>query len=328
MPLIEKSSYRYKGLLFNEHLETIVPALIRKVNYPGAKRSRMRIMDGDFLDIDFYEADNDRAVIISHGLEGSSQRSYVLAMARVFYRHGWDVAAWNFRGCSEEMNRKPWFYHSGATNDLHQVISIARKRNAYRQILLVGFSLGGNLTLKYLGENIYKVPDEIIGAVTFSVPLDLAGSSMKISQAANRLYSNRFLRMLKKKTLQKNGKEIDKYLEDQLRAIKTLREFDEHFTAPLHGFKNAAHYYYVCSSLRYLSEIKLPVLIVNAHNDPFLSQECLPFELCRSLENVYLEVPERGGHMGFAGQKKNGYGWMEQRALTFARQILDKIKNE
>ncbi len=322
MPLIKESTYKYKGLLFNEHLETIFPALMRNVRYPGSKRLRMRIMDGDFLDMDWYAGGNKKLVIISHGLEGSSQRSYVLGMARAFFRNSWDVMAWNFRACSPEMNRKPWYYHSGSTNDLHQIISIAKSKGDYDSIVLVGFSLGGNLTLKYLGEKIYSLPNELIGAVTFSVPIDLAGSSDKISDAANRLYSNRFLRMLKRKVQLKTAQAGKQESDNKLRAIKTLRDFDEKYTAPIHGFRNAAHYYHACNSLQFLKNIRVPTLIVNAKNDPFLSLSCLPTELCEKLSYVYLETPERGGHMGFSGQKQEGLSWMEQRALAFVEQTI------
>jgi predicted alpha/beta-fold hydrolase len=300
--------------LFNAHLETIFPALTRRVNSITYHRERIKTPDQDFLDIDWVKNKSEKLVIISHGLEGNSSRAYMRGMAKAFVDQGYDALAWNYRGCSDEMNAQKRFYHSGATDDLDTVIQYAVDQKTYSEIYLIGFSLGGNITLKYLGE---QKPDAIIRkAVAFSVPLNLHTSCEKIQMPANWMYHNRFLKSLKKKIKQKAArmKEIDIARIDRL---KTLREFDDAYTAPLHGFKDAVQYYTECSSIRFVKNITIPTLIVNAKNDPFLSGDCYPFELLKDHPFVTFESPERGGHVGFSRLGKNGLYWSEARAIAF-----------
>lgn len=276
-------------------------------------RERIDTPDDDFLDLDWLRRGSDRVVIISHGLEGNSSRAYIKGMAKALFANGYDVVAWNFRGCSEEMNRQLRFYHSGATDDLHTVVKHVIEKK-YKSISFVGFSLGGNLTLKYLGEcDQHPLIDK---AAVFSVPLDLRTSCEKISLPSNRVYSNRFLRSLKTKILRKS--QFHRELETtNLERIKTLAEFDDMYTAPLHGFDNAIDYYDKCSSLNFLRSIKRPTLIVNTLNDPFLSAECFPRVLTKDHPFVRLQILSRGGHVGFAQFNKNGLYWSEQRAVSF-----------
>lgn len=251
-------------------------------------------------------------MIISHGLEGNSERAYVRGMARAGHQNGFDVLAWNFRGCSGEVNRQLRFYHSGATDDLDVIVKHARK--SYQEIYLVGFSLGGNLTLKYLGEG--KVPVEVKRAAVFSVPLNLGTSCDKIAEPSNWIYQRRFLKSLALKVIQKSPyhKELDV---KGIQLLKTLRDFDDRYTAPLHGFNNAAHYYEKCSSIFFIDHIQIPTLIVNAANDPFLSKDCYPTEQVKGHAYVTFESPGFGGHVGFSQFSKNGLYWSEERALKF-----------
>jgi len=300
--------------LFGSHLETIYPAVMRRVPTLPYIRERISTVDDDFLDLDWLIKDSDKAVIISHGLEGNSHRPYVRGMAKALHDQGFDIVAWNFRGCSEEINRQLRFYHSGATDDLHTVVRHVTENKNYQIVYLIGFSLGGNITLKYLGER--PVTDLIKKAAVFSVPMDLKTSCEKISMPANRIYSNRFIKSLKKKILLKSGfhKELDI---SKLQGIKSLQEFDDAYTAPLHGFKDANDYYEQCSSLRFVRNIKTPTLIVNTLNDPFLSEECFPAALLESHPFIKLQILSRGGHVGFTQFNKNGLYWSEQRALEF-----------
>ncbi|MEX1238649.1 MAG: alpha/beta fold hydrolase [Cyclobacteriaceae bacterium] len=300
--------------LFGSHLETIYPALLRRVSLAPYTRERITTPDDDFLDLDWLESDSEKVVIISHGLEGNSSRPYIKGMAKALHAAGFNVVAWNLRGCSEEINRQLRFYHSGATDDLHTLVTHLCEKKHYKKIFLVGFSLGGNVTLKYLGERV--VPDVIKKAVVFSVPLDLKTSCERISRPVNRLYSNRFLRSLKGKILAKSRfrKELDI---SKLQRIKTLVEFDDCYTAPLHGFKDAKDYYEKCSSIRFVRDIKTPSLIINTLNDPFLSPECFPKTLLQDHPYVKLQILSRGGHVGFTQFNKNGLYWSEQRALEF-----------
>jgi predicted alpha/beta-fold hydrolase len=305
--------------LFSPHLETIYPAILRKVLLQPFVRERIPTPDNDFLDLDWLRQGSDKLVILSHGLEGNSQRAYIKGMAKVFFADGYDVLAWNYRGCSEEMNRQLRFYHSGATDDLNVVIDHAIDNKKYTSVFLVGFSLGGNITLKFLGE---KEPrTEIKKAVAISVPMDLKTSCEKISRPSNWIYSYRFLKSLKAKVMQKAsrmpGLDVSK-----IDRVKTLMQFDDRYTAPLHGFDSAVDYYTRCSSIHFLKNIKTPALIINTLNDPFLSKECFPSEALKDHSYVTLEILLRGGHVGFTQFNKNGLYWSEQRALDFINSAI------
>lgn len=304
--------YTPPGILFNRHLETIYPSLLRSVKLQPGERERITTPDDDFLDLDWYRQEAKRCVIISHGLEGNSTRSYILGMAKAFFQSGYDVLTWNYRGCGEEMNRQLRFYHSGATDDLRTVVSHVQLR--YKEIYLIGFSLGGNITLKYLGEG--SVPEEIKKAVAISVPLNLHTSCLVISQPSNWIYTQRFLRSLTKKVKAK-PKLKDVLDLAKLGTIRNLMEFDDHFTGPLHGFRDAIDYYTQCSSIHFLAGISTPTLIVNAQNDPFLSPDCYPINIEKQNPNIIFESPANGGHVGFSLFNKNGLYWSEMRALSF-----------
>ncbi len=302
--------------LFNRHLETIYPALFRSVDIKGFRRERITTPDDDFLDLDWLDSPtSDRLVIISHGLEGNSRRAYMKGMAKKFFGAGYNVINWNYRGCGDEMNKQLRFYHSGATDDLDVVVKHAASK--FRSIFLVGFSLGGNITLKYLGE---KGTDtgNVKGAAVFSVPMDLRTSCEQISRPGNWIYADRFLRSLKKKIITKSiiRGDIDIH---GIGDISNLKDFDDRYTAPLHGFKDAHHYYKSCSSLFFLKDIRVPTLVVNAKNDPFLSPDCYPTHIDNP--NVNFEYVERGGHVGFATLNQNGVYWSELRALQFIEEI-------
>lgn len=310
--------YSAPTLLFNKHLETIVPSLMRKVDGINYTRERINTTDGDFLDLDWLNTGSKRLVILSHGLEGNSERAYIKGMAKAFSKQHFDVLAWNYRGCSGEMNRKIRFYHSGATDDLNHVVHHAISKG-YEEIFLIGFSLGGNLTLKYLGEQSDKLPDTIRAAVAFSVPLNLHTSCIKISEPSNWIYSQRFLKSLKAKVEEKS-RLIPELDASGLSKINNLTEFDDRYTAPIHGYTNAIDYYMQCSSIRFIDFIKRPTLIVNALNDPFLSADCYPTHLNKH-DFVKTEYPSRGGHVGFALFNQNGVYWSEQRALHFISKL-------
>lgn len=313
MPLIH-SAYKAPFYLFNPHIETVVPSLFRKV--PGFyHRERLELADSDFLDLDWMQGQRDKLVIISHGLEGNSERHYTKGMATYFFANGWDALAWNCRGCSGEMNRLPRFYHHGATEDLAAVVDHAIKMN-YKHIVLVGFSMGGSMTLKYLGER--NTIREIKSAIVFSVPCDLGSSAAELDKPRNKFYLNRFLKKLEKK-IQAKAKQFPNLLSAKdFETITTFREFDTRYTAPLHGFTDAIDFYTRASCNLHLENIKLPVLLVNALNDPFLPEACYPIELARQHTHLHLEMPTRGGHVGFSLAGK--INWMEKRALQFASQ--------
>jgi len=314
MPLIKKTEYDYPKWLFNGHLQTIIPGLFRSDIPLPFERERVNTPDGDFLDLDWLKQGSENLIIISHGLEGNSRRPYMAGMARQFFSNGFDVLNWNYRGCSEELNNKPIFYHSGATYDLDFIINHAEK--PYTSVYLIGFSLGGNLTLKYLGEARNKTA-KIRKAVAISVPVHLESSCQKISSGENIVYAKRFLKTLKEKVVKKAHKFPDEIPLGILRKIKTLQDFDDHYTGPLHGFKDAHDYYEQSSSLFFLEKIDVPSLILNAQNDPFLSDKCFPISLGRKLDQVWMEFPKFGGHVGFSPRKSEDIYWSEKRAFEF-----------
>lgn len=308
--------YSRPWFLFNRHLETIYPALFRRVQLRDFERQRITTPDNDFLDLDWLKQGAKKIIVISHGLEGNSQRAYIKGMARVFFENGFDVVAWNYRGCSGEMNKALRFYHSGATDDLATVTDRV-VRGGYESVFLIGFSLGGNLTLKYAGER--ELHAKVKGVVAFSVPLDLYTSSLALARSSNWIYSKRFLKSLKKK-IRAKGAMMEGLNVAALENVKTLRNFDDVYTGPIHGFADALDYYKKSSALGFLEGIRTPTLIVNAQNDPFLSHECFPEGITN--QYVQFEAPVHGGHVGFASFNGKGLYWSELRALDFVQQIL------
>lgn len=295
----------------------MVPALFRRVSETTDRLERLELQDGDFIDLKWAGQGSSRLAILSHGLEADLKTGYIQGMAGALFRRGWDVLAWNFRGCGAEPNRLLRMYHSGATEDLNAVISHALANHPAKTIDLIGFSLGGNLTLKLLGENPSSLPRRIRRAVMFSVPCDLACSSRQLSLPSNRIYMERFLTAMRAKIRAK-----DKMFPGQLdltglSRIRTFQEFDDRFTAPIHGFKDAAEYWAKNSSRQFLSKIQVPTLLVNARNDPFLGPNCYPEPEAAASEHFHFESPAQGGHVGFTPRGNRAEYWSETRALEF-----------
>lgn len=320
MPIISKSTYGHPLWLPGGHTQSIFPTFFRSLREPeGRKEQRISTPDDDFIDFDLYKASehNTRLLVLSHGMEGHSRRKYVLGMASAFLDEGWDVLAWNFRSCGPEMNIQPRIYHCGDTDDIQTVIRHA-VNCGYQSIILCGFSMGGAITLNYLGRNSEAVPPGVLGAITFSVPCDLSACSIRLDKGFHRVYTWNFLRTLREKIRKKHGQQPNIYNIDGLSKIKTLKAFDDRYTAPVHGFLSAEDYWYKSSCMHVLEFIRRPALIVNAKNDPFLSGRCFPLEEARRNEAIYLEMPETGGHVGFIS--RGGLYWSERRAVDFARE--------
>ena len=320
---VVSSSYAPPLALVGGHLQTLYSAFFRPVDFSYDRRERIDTPDGDFLDLDWAPAQSARApnaprrlAIITHGLEGSADGRYVRGMARALARRGWDVCAWNLRGCSGEPNRRPATYHSGKTEDLACVLDHVHT-HGYDEVVLVGFSLGGNLTLKYLGERGADLPSSIRGAATFSVPVDLKASSHRIGHLTNWHYTQYFLRSLEEKIRRKADQYPGAVSTDPLHDIHTLRDFDDAYTAPLNGFGDADTYYRAASSRPLLADIAVPTLLVNAANDPFLADTCYPTDIAADHPHLTLDVPDQGGHVGFVTFNEAGEYWSERRAASF-----------
>ena len=314
--------------IINGHFETLLPYLFRPKLKQAYQRERIFTPDDDFLDLDWVKGGHEKLLIISHGLESCSSAQYVQGLAELFKNNGYDVLAWNYRGCSGEVNRTSKYYHSGATYDLETVMQHVQVGHNYQAVYLVGFSLGGNLTLKYLGEQADQISPLIKGACAFSTPCDLRSSSHQLAKGFNKLYTQNFVKSLKRKVLAKEQLLRDEGFDvDALMELKNLPDFDDVFTAPLHGFKDSDDYYNQASSGPFLSEIRIPTLLVNAKNDPFLSPECYPFDAAEQNPFFTFESPESGGHVGFFEFAKGNLMWSEWRALEFLENEISVQKN-
>ncbi len=315
MPIIT-SSYRAHPLLFNGHLETIWPYLFRRFDTLPYARERWELPDGDFLDLDWCRQGARRLVVLCHGLEGGASSSYMVGMTHAAQAQGWDVLALNFRSCSGEMNRLLRMYHHGEITDLTYVLDRLVDERSYDAISLCGYSLGGNVILKYLGTKGANVPLSIRSAVAVSVPCDLASSSEALDQWQNYLYTRRFRRSLREKFEQK-ARQFPGVLDlSAYDSIKSWYRFDNTYTTALTEFESADEYYRQGSANNFLAGIRTPTLLINALNDPFLQSPSFPKELVAGHDFVYLEIPETGGHVGFwkPGEKQT---YAEHRACQF-----------
>lgn len=320
MPYIEESTYVAPNWIFkNPHFNTIFPALFRKDPEVNYQRERIDTPDGDFLDLDWSKVGSKRLVIVIHGLEGDASRPYIRGMVKAFNQEGWDAIGFNFRGCSGEVNSKPQSYHMGWTYDIDFLTKKIEKEGAYHEIVLVGFSLGGNTILKYLGEDPEEVSSIVSKAVTFSVPVHIPSTNIGFKHPRNWIYLNRFIKSLNAKAIEKK-KVFDADFPLNLKKLpRNFDEFDELITGPVHGFKSAQDYWERCSSLQYIPNIKVPTLLVNSADDTFLSDECYPVELAKNHPFFHFEMPKFGGHVGFTTFGKTRKYWSERRALRFVK---------
>lgn len=317
MPVVAESSYRAPLLFSNPHVQTLYPTLFRRVTGVTYSRKRISTPDEDFIDLDISSVAAERMAIVLHGLEGDSGRGYMLGMVKALNKRGWDAAALNFRGCSGESNRQVRFYHSGDTGDLRAVISQISVEGRYSEIALVGFSLGGNVVLKYLGECGLNVPGIIGKAAAMSVPCDLTSSSHRLAEPANRIYMRRFLRLLRQKIRMKMAVMPGRLNDDGYERIRNFKDFDDRYTAPVHGFENAEDYWKKASSKPFLREISVPTLLINAADDPFLTEPCFPVAEAKDNPFLLLEIPDHGGHVGFVTFHSRGEYWSESRVVAF-----------
>lgn len=303
------------------HLQTIWPTCFRRSPRIPLTRERLELPDGDFLDIDWARAEcsPERATaLVMHGLAGSSRSHYASGLLAAFDREGWNAGLMHFRGCSGEPNRLARSYHSGETGDLEYVVRVLRERSRNAPLGLVGVSLGGNVLLKWLGERGASAP--VAAAVAVSVPFLLARAADRLEVGPSRLYQWYLLRSLRR-SIELKRRHVDLPLAVRdLAHLKCFRDFDEHVTAPLHGFRGAEHYYAAASSHPFLSRIAVPTLIVQARDDPFLSPDAIPD--ARALPRcVHLELYDSGGHVGFiAGDWPwRARYWLDERIPAYLR---------
>ena len=299
------------------HVQTLFPPVFRPRPKMTYERQRLDTSDGDFVDLDWSRGGGERLVVVLHGLEGHSGRKYVLGMARAARAHGFDVLAMNFRGCSGEPNRKITMYHSGWTRDLHETLLLVRSLGRYRSADLIGFSLGGNVVLKYLGEEPGQVPEFVRRAVAVSVPCDLEDSARALARPQCAIYCRYLLDQLRKKIIEKSRLFPGSIDLEGIQKLRTFRQFDDRFTAPMHGFRDALDYWRRSSCRQFLTRIDRQACIINAANDPFLGSGCYPRAEVRANDRLRLIMPGTGGHVGFIGSGRGGMYWSEWMAMQF-----------
>lgn len=330
MPIVHESSFKPAWWLRNPHLQTFWPALLRCNPAPATVRERLPTPDGDFIDLDWCGNPAEApTVILLHGLSGSSRSTYIQGMQAVLAGRGWSSVALNFRGCTAP-NLTARCYHSGDTGDLDHLYRHLRRRLPRSPLAAVGYSLGGNVLLKWLGEQGSAL--DLFAAAAVSVPLCLAHCADRLDRGFSRFYRNRLLSELKTYLRRKrdhlrqigNAGELEKLdsLGD-LSGIRSFWEYDGRVIARLYGFRDAGDYYRQSSSRAYLGGIRVPTLVIQARDDPFMTAAVLPAAAELS-PSVNLEITPGGGHVGFIAGPIPGLPryWLEQRIPAFLEKIL------
>jgi uncharacterized protein len=331
MPLIN-STYTPSRLWQNPHFSTIYPSVFRKVKGVYYTRERMELSDGDFLDLDWSFSENiafnksailkvetlikktTKLAIFTHGFLGNSTRPYLLGGVKAFNSVGYDALVWNHRGLGGENNRLERITTHGSSDELEEVINHALSKNQYDEIALVGYSKGGNIALKYAGEKGENIPSQIKNVVAISTPTDLQGSVDVMGKDG--FYTNRFHKKLSK-FLQERKQLIDSEIFKDLKKFQYLDDFSDKYIAPLHGFKDGKDYYDSCSAMHVVDKIRIPTLILNAQNDPVLSESCAMKYIAQKSDYVFSEMPLHGGHCGFYESNHDGLYWADRRVVEF-----------
>lgn len=301
-------------LIKNAHIQTIVPVLFDflTVKY---KRIKIDTPDNDFLDVDTLISTKQSAIILIHGLEGSSSSHYIKRMA-LKTKNTHDVFVLNLRGCSGKDNNNLYAYHSGKTEDLNHLVTYVLTNYTYKSLVLIGYSLGANLALKYVGQQGFLIDSKIQMCMAISAPIDLSCSADRIDNQENAFYKNRFLKSLLKKVAFKRKKFPDKFDFDNAHSINSIRMFDDWFTAKVNGFANAEDYYQKNASQQFLENISIPTYLISSQDDPFLSAQIL---LKPNNKNITCIYPEFGGHVGFWYFSWGIKFWMDEKILSILK---------
>ena len=324
--MIQKSDFQPAWWLGNAHAQTLFPTLTRSLRAPIDKKERFELPDGDFFDVSWAENGLDKdapLVVILHGLGGDAASSYVAGLTTVFNQHGWRAALMHFRGASDEPNRLPRAYHSGDTSDVNYLLHALNKREPHTKKAIVGISLGGNVLLKWLGE--LGTQGLVSAAVAVSVPFQLRLVADKINQGFSRIYQAYLLGRLRRVFARK----IERYADTMPASVKNLDSlrcfwtFDEHVTAPLHGYQHVHAYYRDASSHQYLANIMTPTLIIHALDDPFMTPDVIP-KAAELSKDILFELSSKGGHVGFISGHVPGRPvyWLDQRIPRFLKDYL------
>jgi predicted alpha/beta-fold hydrolase len=315
-----ESTYRAPWWLPGGHLQTIYARSLARNYAVHYRRERWETPDNDFIDVDWldHSPDSTNLIVLFHGLEGYAQSHYALSLMAIIARQGWHGVVPHFRGCSGEANRLLRSYHSGDSREIDWILRRIKSENPRTKIYVVGGSLGGNMLLKWLGEEREGASSVVERAITVSTPVDLVAAAGELDCGIKRiLYTEYFLRTMRPKAVAKisaHGLSIDPRV---VRASLTFRQFDDLYTAPIHGFKDAEDYWTRCSGKPWLKSIRVPTLLLNAQNDPFLPVSALPNKEEVS-DAVTLEFPATGGHVGFVTGRFPGHlEWLPKRIMRF-----------
>jgi len=304
----------------NPHGQTLWSRLVHYRPSLTLHRERVELIDGDFIDLDWVNFSNTSQpiVLVIHGLEGSSQSPYVRGILKAIEQRGWRGAVMNLRGCSGEDNRLARAYHSGDTDDVHTIIQHLKTQHPDTPLAVVGYSIGGNMLLKWLGEQGRNHPTHINATVAVSVPFDLGNCADVLSHSLFRLYENYFMKRLKARIMRKQQTMAMPVSEPELQQLSSIREFDDKITAPLHGFTDANDYYSRSSCRQYLPNIKHDCLIIHAKDDPFMTPSVIP-DASELSDSIIMELYDYGGHVGFVSGSIPGRAnyWLEQRIIEY-----------
>ncbi len=297
MPYLEKSTYRPDPIFHNGHISTIYSGVIRKFGPPDYDRKKLILPDADFLLLDYKLQDSQKAVILCHGLEGNSRKNYNNVCANYFLEKDYSVFAWNNRSCGGQMNLLPQLYHHASMEDLEYVVKHV-VQNGFTQVFLVGFSLGGDQIMNYLGKR--KIPVEVKAAVAISAPFQLRSSAEKLQSGFSKIYQRRFIGKVKAKIAAKAIQFPDAVPADAAKYIKNFDDVVTRFIIPVHGgYSNLDDYYLNASPGNSVAGIKLPLLVINAWDDPILGTKDHPVEMAKAHDYLFLETPAHGGHCAF-----------------------------
>jgi hypothetical protein len=316
----------------NPHWQTILGALYRRTNGVTLERVRVELPDGDFIDLDFPRIpgvslpQNAPLVLLLHGLEGNAYSGYACETYTLMAQWGFRSVGMNFRSCSGVMNRLARMYHLGATDDVAFIHAWLEKQFPGVRLLMIGFSLGANMLLKYLGENSAALTGRVQAAVAVSPPFRLNYDKAALDMGFNRFYRERLMRQLRAKARQKAAL-INAAGGDAYRAITgiTLEDFDNAVTAPLNGFLDAKDYYRKNASGQFLPVIRVPTLIVRALDDPFFHPD-IPYDSIQANPYLYQGIVQHGGHVGFMEGTTpfNKQDWAQRQAARFFKMAINQ----
>ena len=324
MPLLPDPPYLPPFWFRESHMNTAVPALFRRVTgMPPVRPERVELHDGDFVDLHRLDRpESDRLMLALPGMGGFAIRPYMRGMLKHFYQNDWNAVGLNYRGAAEHLNRKVSSYHMGSTEDVHEVLQYLVAQRPWQTIVLVGFSMGGNLVLKYFGEGRTDIPAAAKTGVAFAVPSDIPATNDQLNKGLNKLYVLHFIDLLYRKLRQKRHMHPD-FNPPWLMPFD-FKTFDDKYTGPLHGYRDAQHYWSSVNAAQFIPRLDRPVLLVNSRDDSFLPPAAYPVDLANESAQLYFERTDYGGHCGFVTKKLSGPHpyWSEERALRWAMRYV------